>query len=83
MATKAPPTKKYLGQNIHDARTNLQKTQLQLAHAIGLKGDDAGAYISRVEAGQQEPRLHTLMRIAKALKVPLEDLLANPKAEKK
>lgn len=50
-------------------------TQLALAHAIGYKGEDAGAYVSRVEAGNQEPRLPVLARLAQALKVDLASLV--------
>lgn len=72
-ATKKTP-KKTLGINIRKAREAFPMTQLALAHAIGLTGDDAGAYISRVESGQ-EPRLENLQRIASALNVSLNNLL--------
>jgi len=65
-----------LGSNIQRFRLLRKKTQLQLAHLIGYKGEDAGSYISRVESGDQEPRLSTLYRIAAALKVDLEQLTA-------
>jgi len=78
MATKTLPTD-CIGPNIRDARTAKGITQLALAHKIGYSGDDAGAYISRVEAGQQEPRLGTLAAIAKALGVSVSDLLAKRK----
>lgn len=64
-----------LGDNIKSARTAKALTQLALAHAIGYTGDDAGAYISRVESGQQAPRLDTLQRIADALGVAVCSLL--------
>lgn len=64
-----------LGENIKSARTAKGITQLALAHAIGYTGDDAGAYISRVESGQQAPRLDTLQRIADALGVAVCSLL--------
>ncbi len=77
MPAKSPATK-HLGNNIHNARVSSKMTQLALAHKIGLKGDDAGAYISRVEANQQEPRLETINRIAKALGTTLDKLIAPP-----
>lgn len=64
-----------LGRNIKSARLKAGLTQLELAHAIGYKGDDAGAYICRVEAGKQEPRLPVIIRIARKLGVGLEDLI--------
>jgi len=76
---KKRPTKplngSYIGRNIKEARAKKEMTQLALAHAIGYTGDDAGAYISRVEAGSQEPRLDTLSRIAEALGVLVCSLL--------
>jgi transcriptional regulator with XRE-family HTH domain len=63
-----------LGKSIQKRRKAAGLTQKKLAHAIGLKGSDAGAYISRVEAGKQEPRLATLRSLAKALKVSLTEL---------
>lgn len=66
-----------LGQNIKRARTSKGITQLALAHAIGYQGDDAGAYISRVESDTQAPRIDTLLRIAEALGVTMCSLLAS------
>lgn len=65
-----------LGQNIRTARTKAGMTQLALAHAIGYTGDDAGAYISRVESDTQAPRIDTLLRIAEALQVTMCSLLS-------
>jgi transcriptional regulator with XRE-family HTH domain len=70
--TKPSPT---LGENIRKARTKANMTQLALAHAIGYTGDDAGAYISRVESNTQAPRIDTLLRIAQALGVTMCSLL--------
>jgi transcriptional regulator with XRE-family HTH domain len=64
-----------LGQNIKTARNSKGMTQLALAHAIGYAGDDAGAYISRVESDTQAPRIDTLLRIAEALGVGMCSLL--------
>ena len=65
-----------LGSNIKRARTAANLTQLALAHQIGYQGDDAGAYISRVESNHQAPRIDTLQRIADALGVPVCSLLS-------
>lgn len=66
-----------LGQNIKRARTSKGITQLALAHKIGYTGDDAGAYISRVESDTQAPRIDTLLRIAEALQVTMCSLLSS------
>ena len=71
-----PPAKESLGENIKRARTAANLTQLALAHQIGYQGDDAGAYISRVESNHQAPRIDTLQRIADALGVPVCSLLS-------
>lgn len=68
-----------LGLNIRDARKAKGLTQLALAHKIGYSGDDAGAYISRLENGQQEPQVRTLRRIADALGVAMGTLLRTRK----
>jgi len=65
----------YVGTQVAHYRAKANLTQLQLAHAIGLSGEDAGAAISRLESGLQEPRLEKLIRIAEALGVSLESLL--------
>lgn len=71
----ASPVSSPVGPNIRDARENKGLTQLALAHKIGYKGEDAGAYICRLEAGSQEPRLRTLHKIAVALGVTVAALL--------
>lgn len=74
---KKPPVRiKNLGANIRRAREGKGLTQLALAHAMGYKGSDAGAYISRVEASLVSPRLATLVRIAQHLETNLEALVA-------
>lgn len=64
-----------LGDAIRAARAARGLTQLALAHAIGYTGDDAGAYICRIEAGQQAPRLEMIQRIASALGITTWALL--------
>lgn len=72
--TKAKP-KATLGSRIKEARLSRGFTQLALAHAIGYKGSGAGAFISRVENGEQDPHLGNLQRIARALGVSVCSLL--------
>jgi len=68
-----------IGENIKTLRERKGLTQLALAHLIGYKGEDAGAYICRLEAGQQEPRVKTLQRIALALGTTVGKLLERRK----
>lgn len=72
MSAKTSPS---IGGNIKAARIAAGITQLALAHALGYSGDDAGAYISRVEAGLSVPRVDTLQRIAGVLGVQLGELV--------
>jgi len=72
-----------IGDNIKLVRERKSMTQLALAHAIGYKGDDAGACISRIESGQQEPRFSTLRKIASALGIEVDFLLRSEKEKKK
>lgn len=65
----------YVGAQIAAARLRAKLTQLELAHKIGLRGEDAGSAISRIENGVQEPRLERIIEIAQALEVSLESLL--------
>lgn len=58
------------GSNVKRARKERKMTQEQLGLAAGL---DA-AVISRIEAGQREPRVNNIVRIAKALDTPPGDL---------
>lgn len=62
--------------NIRRYRLKAQKTQLELAHAIGFVGDDAGSYICRVENGKPQPSVATLRKIAVALKCRVSDLIS-------
>ena len=54
------------GANVKQVRKEREMTQEQLGLAAGL---DA-AVVSRIEAGQREPRVTNIARLAKALKVP-------------
>lgn len=72
---KKNPTKSF-GKNVRTLRRTMMLTQLQFAHLLGYKGRDAGAYVSRIEAGKRMPRLGTLLRIADTLGTTLEALIA-------
>jgi len=65
-----------VGQTIKRLREKSGQTQQQTAEAIGYTGTDAGAAISRIESGAQQPRLSTLRLIAKALGVSLAELIS-------
>jgi transcriptional regulator with XRE-family HTH domain len=67
---------KALGERLRNAREAKGWSQLKLAHILGYQGPNAGAFISKVEAGHQEPRLKTLRAIGERLGVSLEALLA-------
>lgn len=72
----AAPPSNVIGSNIAAARLTTGMTQLALAHALGWRGPDAGAQVSRIESGKVEPKLSTLQRLADALGVTLDSLLA-------
>lgn len=64
-----------LGLNLRQARERLDLTQLALAHKMGYAGDNAGAYVSRIENGLSVPSLGTLQKLAGALGVAVSSLL--------
>lgn len=64
-----------LGQNVKKYRRKAKWTQLELAHAIGYTGPDAGSYISRIESGAQSPRIEQARKLAKALGVQIGKLI--------
>ncbi len=76
MPSTVKPAKPTLGQTIKRLRLKAGHTQQELATLIGYKGDDAGAYISRIESDTQEPRMSTLHRLVKALKVKMAELIS-------
>jgi transcriptional regulator with XRE-family HTH domain len=63
---------KRFGANVRRVRRERGMTQEQVALAAGLDT----AVISRIEAGQREPRVTNIVRIAKALEVAPGDLFA-------
>ncbi|GAB2562666.1 helix-turn-helix domain-containing protein [Spirosoma aerophilum] len=62
---------KLLGQKIRESRTLLKVTQEHLASQIGLTRTS----IVNIEQGRQNPPLHLIIQIARALNVPLETLI--------
>ncbi len=62
---------KVLGQKVREYRILLKMTQDQLAKEIGLTRTS----IVNIEQGRQNPPLHLIIQLAKALTVPLESLI--------
>ena len=60
------------GSTIYSLRKEANLTQADLAEATGL----SQAAISRLEDGSRWPRKHTLLRICKALNLPIEELFS-------
>jgi transcriptional regulator with XRE-family HTH domain len=60
-----------LGKRIQALRAERGITQERLARRAGL----SRAYLARLEIGRHNPPILTLVKIAKALKVPVRDLL--------
>ena len=60
-----------LGKQLQRLRTRRGLTQEQLAVNVGL----ARTYLARLELGQHDPSLSTLVRLAKALRVSVTELL--------
>ena len=61
-----------LGKQIQTLREERRLTQDALARRVGL----SRAYLARLEIGRHNAPILTLAKIAKALKVPITDLLA-------
>jgi len=62
---------KQVGKKIRKIREEKGKTQEQLSLDSGLNR----AYIGYIERGERNPSTNTLMKIAKALRTPLHELL--------
>jgi transcriptional regulator with XRE-family HTH domain len=65
------PPKYILGENIERERRRQCKSMETLAQIASTHASE----ISRLEHGQRDPRLWTIVRIARALDLPLADLL--------
>jgi transcriptional regulator with XRE-family HTH domain len=63
-----------LAANLRRLRKERCWSQEMLAHFAGLHPTE----VSRLERGLREPRLRTVMQVAAALKVPVQDLIAPP-----
>jgi len=59
-----------LGQRIKQLRAALQLTQEELAFKVGVDR----SYMGFVERGEKNPTLMTMVKIAKALKIPVKEL---------
>lgn len=59
------------GKQLQRLRTNCGLTQEQLAVKAGL----VRVYVTKLELGEHDPTLSTLVRLAKALRVPVTELL--------
>ncbi len=60
-----------LGSNLRDARKRLGLTQEAVAERSGVHATE----VSRIEAGKRDPKVSTLLRLAKAVEVPPGRLL--------
>jgi len=60
-----------LGTNLRDARKRLGLTQEEVAERSGVHPTE----VSRIEAGKRDPRISTLLRLARALEVRPGELL--------
>jgi DNA-binding XRE family transcriptional regulator len=65
------PVGERVGRRVRTLRRSRRMTLQQLAEAAGLTRGNA----SRLEAGKHEPRLETLVRVARALGVTVADLV--------
>lgn len=66
----------HIGTNIKAARTKAQLSQVELANKCGWEGDGQQARISHYENKRRSPSLIDLDAIAKALGMPLADLIS-------
>lgn len=66
----------HLGANIRQLRSARGLTQAQMAKAAGVPR----ATWANLETGEANPTLHVLVRVAGALRVSMEELLAGPRA---
>jgi transcriptional regulator with XRE-family HTH domain len=65
------PTPKQLGARIRKLRKSKDMSQAELAKRARL----TRVYVTRLEAGQQDPSLSTINALARALGVPVTELL--------
>jgi transcriptional regulator with XRE-family HTH domain len=67
----APPEAKILGRRIQQLREARGWNQQQLADAVEFDR----AYVGGVEAGLRNPTFRNLLRFARALRIPLSELV--------
>jgi transcriptional regulator with XRE-family HTH domain len=67
-----PQHRRLLGQSIRATREQARLTQEKLAE----KADLSTVFISRIERGRESPSFDSLVKIAKALKVRVRDLVS-------
>jgi transcriptional regulator with XRE-family HTH domain len=60
-----------LGPNLREARLKLELSQEQVAERSGVHATE----VSRIEAGKRDPRVSTVERLAKAVRLPPGQLL--------
>lgn len=60
-----------LGTNLRAARQRLKLTQEQVAERSGVHATE----VSRIEAGKRDPKVSTLIRLARAVELPPGRLL--------
>jgi len=60
-----------LGPNLREARLNLEMSQEQVAERSGVHATE----VSRIEAGKRDPRVSTVERLARAVKLRPGQLL--------
>jgi transcriptional regulator with XRE-family HTH domain len=61
-----------IGARVRELRTKLGISQYELARRAGV----SQGFVHLVERGWRMPRIHTLVCLAKALEVPVEQLLS-------
>lgn len=65
------PTPKRLGRRLQKLREERDMSRAELAEAAGISRE----YVRRLEAGEYDPTVGMIQRLAKALGVPLTELL--------
>lgn len=61
---------KKLGENLKKIRTRKNVTQVEIAKILGIDR----SFVSNIENGKNNPTLSTIANLAKALKVPVDEL---------
>jgi transcriptional regulator with XRE-family HTH domain len=60
-----------VGSNLKRERERRELSMSRLAKMAGMHASE----ISRLEKGSRDPRLSTMVRLARALEIPLDDLI--------